>query len=133
MKISPNNPCPCGSKIKYKKCCQRYHKGAIAQHAVELMKSRYSAYVSRETMYIVNTTHNENPHYQIDKKSWKQELDTFCKSVEFIGLEIIENNENENRAIVEFKAYMTNGMLHERSQFVRDEGKWYYLDGDIYN
>ena len=90
MKISPNNQCPCGSKLKYKKCCQKYHKGAVASDALTLMKSRYSAYVSRETIYIIKTTHWDNPQYQTDSKKWKKELDEFCKNTTFTKLEILD-------------------------------------------
>jgi SEC-C motif-containing protein len=41
MKFSINNPCPCGSGVKYKKCCAKYHKGLVAKTALELMKSRF--------------------------------------------------------------------------------------------
>jgi len=44
MKFSVNNPCPCGSGKKYKKCCGILHKGVIAKDALELMKSCYSAF-----------------------------------------------------------------------------------------
>ena len=47
-KFSINSPCPCGSGGKYKKCCQKYHKGALAKDALTLMKSRYSAYALNE-------------------------------------------------------------------------------------
>ena len=28
-KYSVNDKCPCGSNIKYKKCCQAFHKGKL--------------------------------------------------------------------------------------------------------
>jgi SEC-C motif-containing protein len=41
----------------------------------------------------------------------------------------------ENRAIVEFIArYKIDGRayrLHENSRFVREDGCWFYVDGDI--
>ncbi len=44
MKVLINSACPCGSKNKYKRCCQIFHKGGIPKTALELMKSRYVAY-----------------------------------------------------------------------------------------
>jgi len=36
-----NRPCPCGSHIKYKKCCRPFHKDKIAKDALHLMKSHF--------------------------------------------------------------------------------------------
>lgn len=127
MKISPNDLCPCGSKIKYKKCCQRYHKGAIAKDALTLMKSRYSAYVSRETMYIIKTTDIQNPHYSHDSKIWRDELDRFCKTTTFTKLEIVAHDETS----VTFKAYTEQGVLYEKSRFIQRDERWFYLDGEF--
>jgi SEC-C motif-containing protein len=41
MKLSVNSPCPCRSGEKYKKCCQIYHKGAIAKDALFSEKSSF--------------------------------------------------------------------------------------------
>jgi len=128
MKISPNNPCPCGTNLKYKKCCQKYHKGANAPDALTLMKSRYSAYVSRETLYIIKTTHWTNPQFNENTKAWSKELSDFCKSTNFLKLEI----EDFSYDTVTFKAHTKQGVLHEKSRFTLIDGKWYYLDGDIY-
>lgn len=110
MKLSPNDLCPCGSNKKYKKCCELYHKGALAKDPLTLMKSRYSAYVSRETMYIIKTTDSKNPHFQNDKKKWKNELNEFCKTTTFTKLEIISYDDK----YVTFKAYTEQGILHEK-------------------
>ena len=128
MKTSPNNRCPCGSGIKYKKCCQKYHRSANPADALTLMKSRYSAYVSRETSYIIKTTHWENSQYNEDKKAWKKELDTFCKSTNFTKLEITDHTYDT----VTFKAYTEQGVLYEKSKFVLVDAKWYYFDGEIF-
>jgi SEC-C motif-containing protein len=128
MKISPNTSCPCGSKNKYKKCCQIFHKGAKPKSALELMKSRYSAYVSRETKYIIDTTHWTNPQYSENKKKWHKDLDDFCRNTEFIKLEILDYTYNT----VTFKAYTEQGILYEKSYFELVDCSWYYLDGDIY-
>ena len=53
--MSPNEKCPCGSAIKYKKCCKAYHDGKIPKDALTLMKSRYSAYAAGEVKYIQKT------------------------------------------------------------------------------
>ncbi len=60
MKFSKNSKCPCGSGKKYKICCFRLHKGLLAKNALELMKSRFSAYAVGDANYIIKTTHKSS-------------------------------------------------------------------------
>jgi len=128
MKITKNSKCPCGSGKKYKECCFKYHKGAKPNNALILMKSRFSAYAAGDANYIIKTTHKNSPHYENDKLQWIKEIETFSKS-NFKKLEIIEFTENENEAFVEFKAYIDNYIMHEKSRFIK-ENIWYYVDGE---
>jgi len=131
MKISVNKPCPCGSKMKYKLCCQKYHKGAKAKDALTLMKSRYTAYAVGDAKYIIKTTHLENPEFQEDKQAWQKSIENFCKENSFLGLEIESYEQEKEYAFVAFKAYFAEGALYEKSRFVQNKGFWYYLDGKI--
>ncbi len=131
MKISTNSPCPCGSGNKYKKCCQRYHKGALPPDALSLMKSRYSAYTAGESRYIIATTHPDNPDYKEEQKAWREEIDLFCRHTVFLGLEILASMEAEREATVTFIAKLSTGELREKSRFLKEEGRWLYLDGVI--
>ncbi|BCD60424.1 MULTISPECIES: YchJ family protein [unclassified Nitratiruptor] len=125
MKSFANKPCPCGSKKKYKKCCMRLHKGKCAESAIELMKSRYSAYATKNYIYIVKT---EYP----SKQTNSEEIKKFCE-YSFNKLEIIDFVQNDQEAFVEFKAYINDFILHERSRFVKEDGIWYYVDGVIFD
>jgi len=54
----------------------------------------------------------------------------------WIGLDVrAAQRQSEEWASVEFVArYRVGGRahrLHERSRFVRDAGRWYYVDGDM--
>ncbi len=129
-KLSPNSPCPCGSKNKYKKCCAIYHKGALAPNALTLMKSRYSAFAAGESRYLIRTTHPQNSDYTEDTKSWRDSLDQYCMNEEFLGLKIIEFIDGESEAFVTFEAILGDGVLHEKSRFLKDEGKWLYVSGE---
>jgi SEC-C motif-containing protein len=121
--------CICGLDKEYDKCCGAIIKALrVVSSPEELMRSRYSAYVSRETSYIIKTTHWQNPQYNENKKAWKKELDQFCKSTTFTKLEIQDHTYDT----VTFKAYTQQGVLHERSKFVLVDAKWYYLDGEIF-
>jgi len=127
MKISVNNPCPCGSGYKYKKCCQIYHKGANPKTSLDLMKSRYSAYVVGDFKYIIKTTHKDNPSYEKDLEKWESQIKDFCKDTEFKKLTIISYTDVSVEFIAEFK----NSKLHEISQFEKVSESWLYKDGLI--
>ena len=130
-KASPNSPCPCGSNIKYKKCCQIYHKGAKPKTALLLMKSRYSAYAVGNAAYIVNTTHTNNSDYSKDVKAWKESIQNFSEHTEFLGLEILEFIEGEEEAFVTFRASLSSGDMIEKSRFLNEGGTWLYERGEV--
>ena len=121
--------CPCGSNSPYAQCCQPYHAGlAIPSNAEALMRSRYSAYVLANTAYLKATWHPDTLPLalQIEDQA----------NTHWIGLAIKQHeNSDANHATVEFVArYKINGRayrLHEVSRFVREQGRWYYLDGVI--
>ncbi len=121
-KFSPNSPCPCGSGKKYKKCCQIYHKGAVAKDALSLMKSRYSAFVVGDIKYIIKTSTFQKDY---------EELKAFSESCEFKKLEILEYDEST----VTFKAMIEcdgkDASFSEKSYFIQKEGRWYYDRGEI--
>ena len=128
-KLSPNASCPCGSEKKYKKCCKIYHLGALAKDALILMKSRYSAYAAGESRYIMETTHPKNPDFTTDTKTWRASINDFCENTLFDGLEIVEFIDGEREAFVTFIAHLGKGELREKSRFLKEEGKWLYVDG----
>lgn len=74
MKYSVNSLCPCGSGIKYKKCCQPFHNGKLPKTALELMKSRFSAFTFSNVAYIIKTTHIENQDFTIEIDNWKKDI-----------------------------------------------------------
>ncbi len=130
-KTTPNTPCPCGSRVKYKKCCAIYHKGALPKTALELMKSRYVAYAVGDASYIIKTTHPNNPDYSEDRKAWKESIELFSKETEFLGLEIVEFIEADEEAFVTFKAKLSSGDMVEKSRFLKVNGRWFYESGSI--
>jgi len=130
MKMGLNlNSCPCGSGLSYKKCCQPFHKNrAKPKNALLLMRSRYSAYVLEKVRYIIKTTDSKNPEYSnLDETSIKE----FCQS-KFKKLEIIEFIDGDEEAFVEFKAYIDDYVLHEKSKFIKNGYEWRYLKGEFY-
>ncbi len=127
MKISKNSKCPCGSGKKYKECCFKFHKGSNPKNALELMKSRYSAYAVGEVNYIIKTTHKNSPHFEENRQEWINSIKEFSKS-EFKKLEVIEFIEGNKESFVEFRAYIDDYVMKEKSLFLKED-KWYYVKG----
>ena len=117
--------CPCGSRTTYDDCCSRWHAGEAAPTAEALMRSRYAAYVLRRTDYLLATWH---PRTRLSELS----LDP---AVAWLGLEVRRHVDAGDRATVEFVARSKLAgrahRLHETSNFVREERRWYYVDGEL--
>lgn len=121
--------CPCQSELSYAQCCRPFHDGKTAPTALQLMRSRYSAYVQRDAAYLHKTWH------QSTRPSLKQLRQP--EPVEWLGLTIIRTEggtESDSSGLVEFIAHFSaqgsTQQLHETSRFSREKGKWYYLDGN---
>ena len=117
--------CPCGgSSITH--CCGPLLSGA--QHATsaeQLMRSRYSAYVLGEENYLSETWYKET-----------RPTETVTdKSLQWLGLEVRQSSQEDDAATVEFVARCRvqgrGQRLHEISRFVREDGRWFYVDGNI--
>lgn len=137
MKFPPNNPCPCGSSLKYKKCCKKFHDGISVNNALELMKSRYSAFATSNINYIISTTHTTNVDFSNDLKSWAKDILLFCENTEFKNLEILEFIDGEFESYVTFKATLYQDKkdvsFTEKSRFLKENGKWFYVSGEFLN
>ena len=91
------------------------------------MRSRYSAYVLKLEDYLLATWHTTTR---------PSELDLAADGTKWLGLEVKKHAlQDDSHATVEFVArYRIAGKghrLHELSRFVREEGRWYYVDGDM--
>lgn len=92
------------------------------------MRSRYSAYVLGRESWLLDTWHPATRPA------------TLSLSIEprpkWLGLEVRRREEQDaDHATVEFVArYKVGGRahrMHEVSRFVREGGRWYYVDGDV--
>jgi SEC-C motif domain protein len=122
-------PCPCGSLRTYETCCQTLHEGGWAADAEALMRSRYSAFVLKLEPYLLATWH---------PRTRPQDLELSQSPRRWLGLKVLRHEEGtDGTAIVEFIArYKAGGRvqeLREASRFVREDGRWLYVDGDIAN
>ena len=127
--MKPGDSCPCGSGAKYAACCAPLHAGTTPAGSAEaLMRSRYSAYGLKLEEYLLATWH---------PTTRPSELDLSADDSKWLGLEVKRHAvQDESHATVEFVArYRIAGRghrLHELSRFVREDGRWYYLDGDLH-
>lgn len=128
--------CPCCSGLKYEACCAPFHQGELPKRALELMRSRYSAYQLNKPDYIVATTHLGNKDYASDVEAWKKSISAFSKSCSFNRLDILDFHEEGNRAFVTFTAHIKEGKrdlsFTEKSAFEKVDGRWLYLSGEYY-
>ncbi|MGO2291392.1 MAG: YchJ family protein [Pseudoalteromonas sp.] len=127
-----NSACLCGSLQNYKDCCEPLHSGkSSALTPEQLMRSRYAAYALKNATYIHQT-------YAQEKQSQNpiKEIADFANSCRFSELKIIASSSEEHTGIVEFcVSYFYQNLycqLHEKSSFIKEDGNWRYLDGEIY-
>ena len=88
------------------------------------MRSRYSAYVVGLVDYLLATWHPSTAPGELE-----------LSPVKWIGLDVRQSEQSGDAGVVEFVARCrVNGRserLHEISRFVREGGRWYYIDGQI--
>jgi SEC-C motif-containing protein len=90
------------------------------------MRSRYSAFVLGDVPYLLATWHTSQRPAELMLEA----------GAKWLGLQIKQHHlRDEDRAEVEFVARFRLGgkanRLHERSRFVREQGCWFYVDGDM--
>ncbi len=127
--MKPAENCLCGAAAPYHACCGRYIDTAKSAPTAEaLMRSRYSANVRQNEAYL--------------KESW---YPSTCPATileasppKWLGLKIIDTDAGqpgEKQGRVEFVArYKIAGKayrLHEKSDFVFENGQWLYLRGRL--
>jgi SEC-C motif-containing protein len=124
--------CPCGSGLTYEECCQPLIRGERAAATPEaLMRSRYSAYVEKEIPYLRASLHPDH-RKDYDEKSSRD----WAESAEWHSLQILEaagggpgDDEGEVEFVVSFTQQGVRQEHHERSQFERHGGAWYFVSG----
>lgn len=136
--LAPHAPCPCGAledarPASYNRCCARFIDGAEpAPSALELMRSRYTAYTLNAFDYLRDTW---------DPSTCPPQLGEDDVRPHWLGLTVKRHiSSDAAHSQVEFVARYRSGgagggraqRLHELSRFRRgDDGRWRYVDGDI--
>ena len=122
---SNDTPCPCGGK-QIHTCCGSFLAGtAVADTPEKLMRSRYSAYVTGAEDYLKATWHpSTRPQDTVTDPSMK-----------WLGLDVKAVTQDGDQGTVSFLARCrVAGKAHrlqETSRFVREDGLWFYVDGEF--
>ena len=129
-----DQPCPCarvsanGKALPFAACCGQYLEGEAptpTPDAASLMRSRYSAFVLQREAYLLATWH----------ASTRPATLAFDTDGKWLGLQVrsaqvLDAEHAQVEFVARFKpARAPAWRLHERSRFVLENGRWYYLDG----
>ena len=120
------NACPCGRAATFAACCGRYlGTGLPAPDAEALMRSRYTAFVRGDVAHLLATWHPSQRPSTLELEP----------GIKWLGLDVKRHTPvDATHAEVEFVArsrHQGRGQrLHERSRFVREDGHWFYVDGE---
>jgi len=91
------------------------------------MRSRYSAYVLGDHDYLLSTWH---------PRTRPAHLEADPPGLRWLGLEVRRHQtQDDGHASVEFVARSKWGgrahRLHENSLFLKEDGRWFYLEGEV--
>lgn len=91
------------------------------------MRSRYTAYALGNESYLLNSWHASTRPVSLGLGEEP--------APKWIGLKVLRHEQQDDaHAVVEFVArYKVNGRafkLQESSRFVKENGRWFYIDGD---
>ena len=106
-------------------CCQPYHLDrAIPATPEALMRSRYSAFALQLTEYLLATWHASTRPATLAPDPLAQ-----WKALTIVAAPPA----TDEKGVVHFMAYFREQnrwqVLEEQSRFVREDGRWWYVDG----
>ncbi len=117
--------CYCDSEQSYEACCGRFIEGeALPQSAVELMRSRYTAYVLRRGTYLYKTCSQalKDP----------ESIEAINRdTTRWLKLEIKTFSEKEVTFMAYFFAEHDVQVMKEHSFFIHENGEWKYDRGEM--
>lgn len=131
--MTEDHPCPCRSGERAEACCGPILAGERrAGTAEQLMRSRFTAFARGDLAHLLASWH----------PSTRPAADDLAASLgdgtRWLHLEILRTDAGgpfDQAGTVEFRATARGPegriVLHEVSRFVREDGAWLYLDGDV--
>lgn len=133
MPMPASSNCPCGRPATYDDCCGALHaalaggRGLTAATPEALMRSRYAAFVLDLRPYLLASWHASTRPAALEPPE---------PGLAWLGLTVKRAAmQDADHGTVEFVARSKLGgrahRLQEVSRFVRENGEWFYVDGDL--
>lgn len=125
--------CPCGRDKSYKNCCQIVHNDlSTAATAEDLMRARYSAFVTCNLDFIMSSHHASTRPTRS-----KKEIKRWMRGLEWVELHVrntINGGIEDEEGYVDFRAFYKENdsfeILQEISKFIKEDGTRYYFSGE---
>ncbi|MFC4149638.1 YchJ family protein [Micromonospora mangrovi] len=122
----PAGACPCGTGVPYADCCGLLHGGgSTAATAEALMRSRFTAFAVGDADYLRRSWHSSTRPARLRLEPDQR----------WTRLEILDTDRGglfDTAGTVRFRAHYREagrpGTVDEHSRFVREDGRWVYLD-----
>ena len=114
--------------VAYVNCCGRFvdhFDDTPAPDAEHLMRSRYSAFVNERADYLLATWHSSTRPASLDF-----EVDAKWLGLDVRGYDVTGADTAEVEFVARYRVAGRAVRMHERSRFMRENGRWFYLDGD---
>lgn len=131
MPQAAGQPCPCGRTdargrpFLLAQCCgPLLESDEAARDAEALMRSRYSAFVLGDERYLLATWHASTRPAEA-----RAEPATRWLGLQVRDVRVLDETHAEVEFVARYRVGGRGARLHERSRFVREEGRWYYVDG----
>ena len=123
--------CYCQSGHSFESCCQPVlTKDQYVETAEMLMRSRYTAFCLHNQTYLLETWHPSTRPKSIEFHTQQLWLGLKVVTTQGGGLEDAEGQvEFIARYKIQGKAYR----LHECSEFLRQDQRWYYTQGRLFD
>ena len=127
VEMPASERCPCLSGLTYPECCGRFHAGEPAPTAEALMRSRFTAFARGDAGYLLTTWHPSTRPATL-------EVDDDIRWYRLDVTDRVKGGPLDTDGVVAFEAFWRSEAERdsqvERSRFVRERGRWYYVDGD---
>lgn len=128
-----NTLCYCDSECRFVDCCEPILRGErVAASPLELMRSRYTAFCLKQSPYLIDTH-----HLSTRSSGLLPGLESTLATTTWLGLRILNHTQKATTGTVEFVAFFHDNQmtsespkqLREISEFVLDNGHWFYIKG----
>jgi SEC-C motif-containing protein len=126
--------CPCGSGQELQSCCGPILEGASAPTPEALMRARYTAHVLGNFEFLEKSLHS-GTRENVDKAKLRK----WSEMVSWQGLEVLgaegggpEDDKGRVSFVARYSVGETPQEIREDAEFVRENGEWRYLDGQVH-